>query len=81
MLLEAFSARQGGPATEKTHRAENVIEVPNFLEDGAVVAAAKKWNCTSLSFECRLKLVERIGRLIGRDDSGSGKNLRVRSRG
>ena len=46
-----------------------MAEVPNLLEDGAVVATAKVRDRAGLSLEGPLDLGKRVGRLVGREDA------------
>ena len=50
-----------------THSANNVVEVPHLLEDGAVLATSEVGNGTGLGLECVLDLGKRVRGLVRRE--------------
>ena len=52
-----------------TYRAPDVAEVPDLLQDGAVVAAPQVGHRARLQLERALQLAERVGRPVRRNDA------------
>ena len=66
LLHTAFSAvHMRGP--KPTHRAEDVVEIPHLLEDGAVLATSEVGNGAGLGLECVLDLGKRVRGLVRRE--------------
>ena len=70
LLHTAFSAVQMR-APGSTHRAEDVVEIPHLLEDGAVLATSEVGNGAGLGLECILDLGKRVRGLVRREDTRS----------
>lgn len=75
LLQIPISITKDGQLNDETHGTPDVVEIPDFLEDSAIVTTAEVRNGTGLRGQSVLELAKAVGSLVGGNDAVRRKHI------